>query len=175
MWTVYCEPINRQGGKGIANITEADIPKAIDWYQANTGQVPKFIALHPSRAGLVDKVPEGIEARFIGGCLAWEIWLSQHQNLSPLKEECMLGDSGGIMSTVADKKFTVDIIQPSVTTTTREKRRGPKHKELPAEKIARWAGEGMGSKTIAAKLKVEGVTISYKTIQRLLAGQRILI
>jgi len=53
-------------------------------------------------------------------------------------------------------------------------KRGPKHKALPEDLITRWAQEeSMGSKAIAARLKTElGITISYKTIQRLLSGER---
>jgi len=76
------------------------------------------------------------------------------------------------MSTLDDKKIEVDIIQPSVGKVTREKR-GPKHKALPQELIKQWSGEGMGSKAIASKLSNElGIKVSYKTIQRLLSGER---
>ena len=77
-----------------------------------------------------------------------------------------------IMSTLNDKDIEVDIIQPSVAKVTRVKR-GPKQKPLPQELIEQWAGEGMGSKAIASKLNNElGIKISYKTIQRLLSGER---
>jgi len=76
------------------------------------------------------------------------------------------------MSTLNDKKSEVDIFKPSVGKVTREKR-GPKHKALPHELIKHWAGEGMGSKAIASKLNSElGINVSYKTIQRTLAGER---
>ena len=76
------------------------------------------------------------------------------------------------MSTVNDKKSKVDIFQPSVGKVTSGKR-GPKHKALPLELITQWAGQGMGSKAIASKLNSEiGIKVSYKTIQRLLSGER---
>lgn len=78
------------------------------------------------------------------------------------------------MSTLAGKKTEVDIIPPpvrEVTEVTCEKR-GPKHKALPVELINQWTGEGMGSKAIATRLKGEGIEVSYKTIQRLLSGER---
>ena len=76
------------------------------------------------------------------------------------------------MSTLDDKKTEVDIFQPSVAKVTRVKR-GPKQKPLPQELIEQWAGEGMGSKAIASKLNNElGIKVSYKTIQRLLSGER---
>jgi hypothetical protein len=51
-------------------------------------------------------------------------------------------------------------------------RRGPKQKNLPVGEIKRWAKKGLGSKRISAKLKEQGVEVSYKTIQRILNGQR---
>ena len=79
---------------------------------------------------------------------------------------------GGIMSTLGEGKIEVDIIKPSVKHKILAKR-GPKHKELPIELIKQWAGEGMGSKAIASKLNNElDIEVSYKTIQRILAGER---
>ena len=76
------------------------------------------------------------------------------------------------MSTSDDKKTTVDIIKPSVAKVTRGKR-GPKHRDLPGDLIKQLAGEGMGSKAIATQLKKEqGINVSYKTIQRVLSGER---
>lgn len=52
-------------------------------------------------------------------------------------------------------------------------KRGPKHRRLPEDLIKQFADEGMGSKAIAAKLKTEfSITVSYKTIQRILSGKR---
>lgn len=78
----------------------------------------------------------------------------------------------GIMSTLEGKKIEVDIIQPPAATRTLPKR-GPKHKALPVELIMQWAGEGMGSKAIATRLKAEhAISVSYKTIQRIVSGER---
>lgn len=80
-----------------------------------------------------------------------------------------------IMSTVKGKKSEVNIIHPAVTARPVAKR-GPKHRDLPDDLIIQWGGEGMGSKGIAARLAKEyNVTVSYKTIQRLLSGQRVLV
>ena len=76
------------------------------------------------------------------------------------------------MSTSAEKKIEVDIIPPGVFTRTLSKR-GPKEKPLPLGLIRQWVAEGMGSKRIASRLSAEhGITVSYKTIQRLLSGKR---
>jgi len=82
--------------------------------------------------------------------------------LSPLPGQ---GDRN--MSTLEESKITVDIIPPRVG------KRGPKKMELPEGRIREMAGAGMGSRAIAGRLKAESsITISYKTIQRLLEGQR---
>ena len=51
-------------------------------------------------------------------------------------------------------------------------RRGAKSKDLPVELISRWASEGNGSKAITSKLNEQGIQVSYKTIQRVLSGER---
>jgi len=77
-----------------------------------------------------------------------------------------------IMSTLGDEKSKVDIIEPSVAPSTTGKR-GRKRKHLPEDLIKQLNDEGMGSKAIATRLRIErGVKVSYKTIQRLLARQR---
>ena len=81
------------------------------------------------------------------------------------------GDGDGIMSTVEDKKITVDIIRPSVTPATAK--RGPKYRQLPEDLITSLADKGMGSKSIASTLKADyGIGLSYKTVQRVLSGER---
>ena len=78
----------------------------------------------------------------------------------------------GIMSTLAGEKSGVDTITPLVSTKMFGKR-GPKHRELPEDLIIQFACEGMGSKAIAARLRSEmGIKVSYKTIQRVLSGER---
>ena len=45
-------------------------------------------------------------------------------------------------------------------------RRGPKSRALPVERIRQLAFNGMGSKAIATRLRGEGLSVSYKTVQR---------
>lgn len=97
----------------------------------------------------------------------------------PQRGEETTGDipqhSPRIMSTVADRKSRVDIIRPSVGGITRKKR-GPKHRELPEEVIKELSEQGLGSKAISTRLReTQGIEVSYKTIQRILSGQRVLV
>jgi len=95
-----------------------------------------------------------------------------HAKMEQAKQCLIPQDTRGIKSTLKEEKSKVATIQPSVAKVTRGKR-GPKHKALPQELIEQWAGRGMGSKAIASKLNSELViTVSYKTIQRLLSGGR---
>ncbi len=72
------------------------------------------------------------------------------------------GQGALIMSTLNDKKSEVDKINP----TLHRDGRGRKPQPLPVERIKQLAFAGMGSKEIATKLKGEGCSVSYKTIQR---------
>ena len=62
----------------------------------------------------------------------------------------------------------MDIITPRM----RNSRRGPKHRELPEDTIRQLASEGLGARAIAKKL---GGIVSYRTILRVLSGQRVLV
>jgi len=52
-------------------------------------------------------------------------------------------------------------------------KRGPKHQKLPEGLIRQLAAEELSSRVIAERLQREhGITVSYKTIQRVLSGKR---
>lgn len=77
-----------------------------------------------------------------------------------------------IMSTLKSIKSEVDTI-PLSSPRAKAAKRGPKPHRLPEELIKQLAGKGMGSKAIATKLKLDhGINVSYKTIQRVLTGER---
>jgi hypothetical protein len=71
-----------------------------------------------------------------------------------------------IKSTSNENPVRVDKIQATTP------KRGRKKRELPEELIKQLQGKDMGSKAIATKLKERGIDVSYKTIQRVLAGER---
>lgn len=98
-------------------------------------------------------------------------WLPKPQKAGE-KQYQVSEDVVSIMSTLEGKKFEVDIIHPPGATRAVVKR-GPKHRQLPEDLIRQLASEGMGSKMIVARLKAEhGIIVSYKTIQRILSGER---
>ena len=80
------------------------------------------------------------------------------------------------MSTVNDKNSTVDIFHPLTPKVTLRKKRGPRQQDLPVDLITQWAGDGIGYKRIAARLGDEhNITISYRTVARVVKGERLLI
>ena len=98
-------------------------------------------------------------------------WIPKPQKAGG-KQYPVSGVGDRIMSTLSNQKSEVDIIHPPDVTRTPPKR-GPKYKALPIDLIMQWASESMGSKAIAARLKGElGIIVSYKTIQRVLKGER---
>lgn len=111
----------------------------------------------------------------------WRPLLSSHKPLeTPLKVAQVSESMQRIKSTLESSKIEADKTQPSVAVETPSKhsgsKRGRKPKELPEDLIARLAGKGMGSKAIASQLKAHhNITVSYKTVQRILAGQQVLI
>jgi hypothetical protein len=107
---------------------------------------------------------------------AWIPVLSTDAVRPKLESEKQWGiptDGAGNMSTLKRDKSEVDIIQPQGRELAHNKKRGPKHRELPGEFIMQLHEDGLGAKAIASRLKAEqGIWVSYKTIQRLLAGER---
>ena len=95
-----------------------------------------------------------------------------HAKMGQAKQCLIPQDTGGIKSTLKEEKSKVDTIQPP-TLLRPQAKRGPKHRVLPEDLIRSLAAEGMGSKAIASKLKAErGIDVSYKTVQRVLSGER---
>ncbi len=78
------------------------------------------------------------------------------------------GEEKTKMSTLNCPSSTVDKFRPRGRPKTYKKR------ELPEELIKQLSQE-MGSKAIVTELRNRGINVSYKTIQRLLTGQRVLV
>jgi hypothetical protein len=83
-------------------------------------------------------------------------------------------DVSPILSTLDDENFEVDKITPPADISTFRKR-GRKRIALPEKKILKLASQGMGSKQIAAKLWGQGIAANYRTIARIISGQRQLV
>lgn len=70
------------------------------------------------------------------------------------------------MSTLNSPSPTVASFRPRGRPTTYKKR------ELPEELISQLSREGVGAKVIASKLNKQGIDVSYRTIHRILSGER---
>jgi len=98
---------------------------------------------------------------------------STSAKISPLKTPTIAGYSRGILATVNRPEIRVAKNQPQVGKVTSEKRGRPLI-ELPEAKILAMAKQGMGSKAIAARLAEQGINAKFRTIARILAGQRVI-
>lgn len=87
----------------------------------------------------------------------------QAEKVAPMETDA--GKEKMKMSTLNPTSATVNNLGVRGRPTTYKKR------ELP-EELIKQLSEGMGSKTIASKLKKQGIVVSYKTIQRILSGER---
>ena len=74
-----------------------------------------------------------------------------------------------VQSVLGGQKCSDDLSPSKISTL----RGNYKKQELPEDYVRQLANDGMGSKLITARLKVEhGIHISYKTIQSVLKGKR---
>ena len=72
------------------------------------------------------------------------------------------------LASEASDDIKVDIFRP------RGRAKIYKKRQLPENKIKQLHSQGVGSKVIASKPKVEqGINVSYKTIQKVLLGERL--
>jgi hypothetical protein len=99
-------------------------------------------------------------------------WMPREAPLQEENEKKVVPYVSGIMSPMNDEKSEVDIIKPAPPKKEVAKR-GRKQRQLPIELIEQLHSQDMGSKAIASSLKArQGVVVSYKTIQRILKGER---
>ena len=175
---VWAEPIERRP----LQLVTGDIKEAINCFRDKTGQEAKLIILHPSNKHLANEVGDGIRVDYLGGCLAFEVWLSSEDNSgTPVPDTQVVTESisetpkaQSIASYPETKKSTLNPIKSRVDFfRPRGRPKTYKKRLLPDDKIKQLHHEGMGAKAIATQLKTEqGIDVSYKTIQRVLSGQR---
>jgi len=92
-------------------------------------------------------------------------WIPKASKNSALKTIHVPSDDVLILSTVNDKKTTVD----KIGAVTGLSKRGRKKAALPVESIRKMAAAGMGSKRIAAELLKQGIPANYRTIARIIS------
>ena len=127
---------------------------------------------------LVGKTEEQMSKRDIRYCLDCQPFIEQeYALLSEKRQKELYKPVGHIetyapiektkMSTLNSPRLKVDIFRPRGRPTTYKKC------QLPVEEIKQLSKERMGAKAIATKLRKEyDIKVSYKTIQRVLSGER---
>lgn len=179
---VWCEPQERKN----MSLVQGDIGRAIAWFGEVTGQQPELIMVHPSNEHIAMENSNGIRVQTLGGVLASEVWLSVEDNfvMPKLATDVVTESISGYfqaqpmeiptekektkMSTLNSTSPKVDNFRP------RGRPKTYKKLSLPDDKIKQLHKEGLGAKAIASKLKREqGIPVSYKTIQRVLSGERV--
>ena len=101
---------------------------------------------------------------------AWMPKISARKVL-PIPQDTVL-----IMSTTNDPIIYSGHNSPPAPLPRPVLKRGPKPRFLPEDLIKDLAARGKGSKAIAGELKKENdITVSYKTVERILKGQRVMI
>lgn len=175
--TTWCETIERGGIK----MAPGDVREAINWFKETTGQEAKLIVLNPRNEKYANEAGEDIVVEYSPGCPSWEILLSPvdnyirqntpNPNLGQGKPIQGVNHLNGNLSILEDKKISMDKLK-AVTPKVTRKKPGPKIKELPEDLIKQLNEQGLGSNAIATSLKSKGIEVSYKTIQRIINGQR---
>ena len=159
---VWAEPIK----SGDFNLASSDIPTAIEWFREKTKQEPRLIILNPRNEHLAKEAGDSIRVMYLDRVLTWEVWLSPESDFKRDSTSTSLPAHETKMSISNEPSVTMDIFRP---------RGRPKHyekRELPEELIRQLYSEGMGSRAIASTLKKRAIIVSYKTIQRILSGER---
>jgi hypothetical protein len=159
---VWAEPIK----SGDFELAPHDIPAAIEWFREKTKQEPRLIILNPKNEHLAKEAGDSIRVMYLDRVLTWEIWLSPESHFKGGSTSTGLPARETKMSISNEPSVTMDIFRP---------RGRPKHyekRELPEELIRQLSSEGMGSRAIASTLKKRDIIVSYKTIQRVLSGER---
>lgn len=117
------------------------------------------------------------EAEMLGSHVKEPDWIpGKLQKIEGKKLPPIPQGGGGNMATVKGDKSEVAIIKP-VTSKVTHGKRGPKYRgDLPLDLISQWQSEGMGSKAIARRLNAEyGIKVGFRTVARILSGQRVLV
>lgn len=176
---VWCEPMERKSPQLIAT----DISHAITWFREETGQEPRLIMVHPSLEAMARENSNGIAVQAVGGCLAWEVWLSlvakSPQTLPPEKPQPVDMPEGSSRVTPTEEPPPSSPPDASESKSGRDKTKARgklptamvSQGGLPLKKIMRWHNKGLSTRTIADRLSGQGSTISYRTIARVISRQ----
>jgi len=58
------------------HMARGDVAGAITRFKEKTGKEARLINLNPKNEKFAREAPDGVTVAYVGGCLAWEVWLS---------------------------------------------------------------------------------------------------
>jgi hypothetical protein len=166
-------------------IRPGDIGKALDWYRQNAGVPGRAIRLHPKVMSLAVETPDGVEVIPHAGTLVWSIDVASvvpttATSIKAISRGQTVQEVSGVgranMSTLDDKRTRVDKLEPVTPKRPIGRKPGPRPMFLPTDRVRHLAGQGLGAKAIATLLRRDDqLDVSYKTVERLLRGQKALL
>lgn len=164
-----------------------DLQEAMGAFEEKFKRKLAAIGLHKDVIGKVKSAAQelGITVLHPKGMLAFEVWMYPEL---PRKSKSLHGEipsDGRILATTkfdpfpscqkCDKvsRYLSVGLSPSTALSARPKaQRGRPKLALPVEKIKRRGKRGLGAKAIARQLKAEGYSVSFRTVHRILTGER---
>ena len=162
-------------------LVKGDISRAISWFKDNTGQEPKQICLNPNCERLAVEAGDSIQVNYVGGCLAWEVWLSAEESFKTPKLAPLKVDPTQTID-AKDKEVLLHTnapLEPSVTKPSHGKEIRPiislggrPKKNIPIDLVHKLSEQGLSTTDIAKKLKAKGCIVSRIMVSRILSGER---
>jgi hypothetical protein len=166
-----------------------DLHQALTVFRQQYGREPAVIGIANRR----DNQTIIAEARQRGftvihepkGMLAFEIWMYSEISGAPITTDREIATEDRILATTKSdpfpscqkservSRYPSDVLSPFMALSERPKKlKGRPKIEAPVAKIKRLGKRGLGAKAIASRLKTEGYSISFRTVYRILMGER---
>ena len=164
-----------------------DLQEAMGAFEEKFKRKPAAIGLHKDVSGKVKAAAEelGITVQYHNGILAFEIWMYPEAPRIPETPDRKIASEGRILATTKFgpvpscqkcnkvSRYLSDGLWPPTPLSVQPKaQRGRPKLALPVEKIKRLGKRGLGAKAIATQLKAEGYLVSFRTVHRVLTGER---
>ena len=164
-----------------------DLQEAMAAFEEKFKTKPAAIGLHEDVSGKVKAAAQelGITVHHPKGILAFEIWMYPEAPRMPKTPDREIASEGRILATTKSapvsscqkygkvSKYLSDGLSPSTALSAQPKAlRGRPKLELPVEEIKRLGKQDLGAKAIAGQLKAKGYSVSFRTVHRILTGER---
>jgi hypothetical protein len=144
---------------------------------ANCGDNRAIIAEARQRGFTVIHEPKGM--------LAFEIWMYSEISGAPITTDREIATEDRILATTKSdpfpscqksegvSRYPSDGLSPFIALSERPKKlRGRPKSDVSADEIQKLRSRGLGAKAIASQLRAKGYSISFRTVHRILTGER---